>query len=57
MVLDHEGVILGQDVLEIVENDYVEPTYRATYNALTQAEKDALKDQRKKDGKVMFYIH
>jgi hypothetical protein len=29
----------------------VEPTDQATYNALTQAEKDALKDQRKKDGK------
>jgi hypothetical protein len=35
----------------------VEPTDKTTYNALTQAAKDALKDQRKKDGKVMFYIH
>jgi hypothetical protein len=57
MVLDHEGIIWGQDVWEIVENGYVEPTDQATYNALTQAEKDALKDQRKKDGKTMFYIH
>jgi hypothetical protein len=47
----------GQDVWEIVENGYVEPTDQETYNALTQAEKDALKDQRKKDGKEMFYIH
>ena len=30
---------------------------QAAYNALTQVEKDALKDQRKKDGNVMFYIH
>jgi hypothetical protein len=35
----------------------VKPTYHATYNALTQAEKDALKDQRKKNGKMMFCIH
>jgi hypothetical protein len=35
----------------------VELAYQATYNALTQAENDALKDQRKKDGKTMFYIH
>jgi hypothetical protein len=35
----------------------VEPTYHTSYNTLTQAENDALKDQRKKDGKTMFYIH
>jgi hypothetical protein len=35
----------------------VEPTYQATYNSLTQAKKEALKDQRKKDGNAMFYIH
>jgi hypothetical protein len=29
----------------------------AAYNALTQVEKDALKYQRKKDGRAMFYIH
>ena len=28
-----------------------------TYNNLTQAEKDALREQRKKDGKALFYIH
>jgi hypothetical protein len=30
----------GQDVWEIVENGYVEPIDQATYNALTQVEKD-----------------
>jgi hypothetical protein len=30
---------------------------QAAYNALTQVEKDALKYQRKKDGRAMFYIH
>jgi hypothetical protein len=33
----------GQDVWEIVKNGYVEPTNQVAYNALTQAEKDALK--------------
>jgi hypothetical protein len=47
----------GQYVWGIVDNVYVEPTYQETYNSLTQAEKDALKYQRKKDGKAMFYIH
>ena len=28
-----------------------------TYNNLTQAEKDDLRDQRKKDGKALFFIH
>ena len=27
------------------------------YNNLTQAEKDVLREQRKKDGKTLFYIH
>jgi hypothetical protein len=49
--LTMKALFRGQDVWEIVENGYVEPTDQATYNALTQAEKDALKDQRKKDGK------
>jgi hypothetical protein len=35
----------------------VEPTYQTTYNVLIEDEKDFLKDQRKKDGKEMFYIH
>jgi len=47
----------GQDVWDIFENDYVEPVDHTTYNALTQDEKDVFKYQRKKDGKVMFYIH
>jgi hypothetical protein len=46
-----------QDVWEIVKNGYVDPADQEAYNSLTQAENDALKDQRKKDGKMMFYIH
>jgi hypothetical protein len=55
--LTMKALFRGQDVWEIVENGYVEPTDQATYNALTQAEKDVLKEQRKKDGKALFYIH
>jgi hypothetical protein len=47
----------GQYVWEIVDNGYVEPTNQGMYNALTQVENDALKYQRKKDGKEMFCIH
>ena len=28
-----------------------------TYNNLTHAEKDVLREDRKKDGKALFYIH
>jgi hypothetical protein len=55
--LTMKALFWGQDVWEIFENGYVEPTEQETYNSLTQAKKDALKDQRKKDGKTMFYIH
>ena len=47
----------GQDVWEIVQNGYTKLADQASYNNLTQAEKYVLRDQRKKDGKVLFYIH
>ena len=46
-----------RNVWYIVKNGYVEPKDHLTYNALTQAVNDALKDRRKKDGNTMFYIH
>ena len=46
-----------QDVWETVQHGYVEPAYMAAYNNLTQAQKDALREQRKRDGKAMFFIH
>ena len=52
-----KALFRGQDVWDIVENGYVELVDQATYNALIQVEKDVLKDQRKKDGKALFYIH
>ena len=47
----------GQDVWEIVQHGYAELADMTTYNNLTQAEKDVLREQRKKDGKALFYIH
>ena len=52
-----KALFKGQDLWEIVQNGYTEPTDQAAYNNLTQAEKDALIEQRKKDGKALFYIH
>jgi hypothetical protein len=52
--MDDSGIA---ELMRTVENGYVEPTDQETYNALTQAENDALKDQRKNDRKTMFYIH
>ena len=47
----------GQDVWDIVQNGYAEPTDQTTYNNLSQAEKDILREQTKKDGKALVYIH
>ena len=47
----------GQDVWEIFQNGYTELADQAAYNNLTQAKKDSLREQRKKDEKAMFYIH
>jgi hypothetical protein len=55
--LTMKALFRGQYVWEMVENGYVEPVDHTTYNALTQAKKDVLKDQRKKDGKALFYMH
>jgi hypothetical protein len=54
--LTMKAVFRGQYVWEIVENDYVEPVDQESCNSLTQANKYVLKDQRKKDGKALFYI-
>ena len=51
-----KALFRGQDVLDIVYNGYIEPADQTTYNNLTEAEKDALRERRKKDGKALFYI-
>jgi hypothetical protein len=50
-------LFLGQDMWDIIENGYMEPRDQEAYNSLTQVEKDALKYQRKKDGKEILYIN
>ena len=55
--LKMKALFIGQDVWEIVQHGYAEPVDMTTYNNLTQAEKNVLREQRKKDGKSLFYIH
>ena len=55
--LTMKALFRGQDVWEIVQYGYAEPTNMTTYNNLTQAEKYVLREHRKKDGKALFYIH
>ena len=52
-----KALFRGRDVLEIVQHGYAEPVDITAYNNLTQAKKDVLREQRKKDGKALFYIH
>src|SRR5713101_3874011 len=52
-----KALFRGQDVWDIVQNGYAEPIDQAAYNNLSQAEKDVPREQRKKDGKDLFYIH
>ena len=46
----------SQDIWDLVENGFQETTYATTYNALSQAERDLLRENRKKDAKSLFYI-
>ena len=52
--LTMKALFRGQDVWEIVQHGYAEPTDMAAYNNLTQVEKNVLREQRKKDGKALF---
>ena len=55
--LTMKSLFRGQDVWEIVQHGYAEPADMTAYNNLTHAKKDVLREQRKKDGKALFYIH
>ena len=50
------ALFASQDIWELVENGYPEPVDTTTLAALTAAERDLLKDNRKKDSKFLFYI-
>ena len=47
----------SQDLWELVEDGLEEPADEQAYNALTHAEKDLLKSNRKKDSKSLFYLY
>ena len=49
-----KALLRGQYGLEIVHNGYVELADQTSYNNITQAEKDVLREHRKKDGKLCF---
>ena len=55
--LTMKALFRGQDVWEIVQHGYAKPADMTAYKNLTQAQKDVLREQRKKDGKALFYIH
>ena len=44
----------SQDSWELVENNFQEPANAIAYNALTQVEKDVLRDNKKNDTKALF---
>ena len=46
----------SQELWELVENGYPEPANVAELAALTAAERDLLRDNRKKDSKALFYL-
>jgi len=46
----------SQDVWDLVENGFPEPADQQAYQALSQAEKDLLKENKKKDSKALFFI-
>ena len=51
------ALFVSQDLWELVEDGFVEPVDEQAFNALTQAEKDLLKNNRKKDAKALFYLY
>ena len=55
--LTMNSLFRGQYVWDIVQHGYAEPVDMTAYNNLTQAEKDVLREHRKKNGKALFYIH
>ena len=52
-----KALFRGQDIWDIVQNGYAESADQTAYNNLSKAQKDILREERKKDGKALFYIH
>ena len=43
----------SQEIWDLVENGFTEPPNQAAYNVLSQAKKDLLKENKKKDAKAL----
>ena len=46
----------SQDIWELVDNGYPKPTDVVALDALIAAERDMLRDNRKKESKTLFYL-
>lgn len=55
-VITMKVMFSSQDIWDLVDNGFQEPVNAAAYNALSQQERDVLKDNMKKDSKAIFYI-
>ena len=51
------AMFASQDLWELVEDGFEEPIDENEFNALTQAEMDLLKRNKKKDSKALFYLY
>ena len=51
-----KALFCSQELWDLVENGFIEPRDQATYNVLSQAQKDLIKENKKKDAKALFLI-
>ena len=51
------ALFASQDLWELVEDGFEEPTDENEFNRLNQAEKDLLKSSRKKDSKGLVFLY
>jgi hypothetical protein len=49
-------IFCSQELWELVENGFPEPADQVAFNALTQAERNTLKENKKKDAKALYFI-
>eukprot|EP00253_Pinus_taeda_P014063 PITA_14063 len=52
-----KALFVCQDLWELVEDGFDEPANENEFNRLTQAEKDLLKSNRKKDSKALVFLY
>lgn len=51
-----KALFFSQKNWDLVENGFQDPADATTYNALSQQERDVLREKRNKDSKALFYI-